>query len=600
MAVKPLVMSDSYDQQRFLQFSPASCSNWYPVDAPSGKQKKALYPTLGRKHLEGASGIPFIYDIPPEKIFKSIDFIYVVVGNTIWQINSNFRQQVISTNEFMWDGTNLNFAFLPVVQAASTTPSLQTQAVFCMFCTGQSIFVYNEAMSSFTKVTDTLAPPQPMYVAAFGNRFVVSTANSTQFQLTQVNMGGTYDPAMVFHVAGLAVFAQESGLIRQMAVLHQQLYIFTDYTTGIWSNTPSVFVATDLTSIFPWKKNTSYDFDFGIADPNSIDVDFGVLVWLAQNRNGLVTFMSSNGQTPQPISSQAINVLIQKIANASTSEGFLNTNTNGFLYQYEDNVFYRASIGDYIDYQTLDNASFAKTVEYNFNTNTWHLCTELNTQRNIIEQHEFFNNKHIVIAQGQTCLYDMSGQYYFNETQIVDSNGELVVPYMWLANPFRYENITPIISEPDYSEFITDYVQIDFVWGDHTFSYANPFYANTVFIVAEQSTDDNPVYLTSEDGVTFVIQDGTNTPTPLDFYSDTYSSVFKPHIELYWSDDGGISFHSADVLEFSQLGIYSWRIRWYQLGVSRNRVYKLICVSPSPIVVLGAVQDTRRSSGGAN
>ncbi len=600
MAVKPLVMSDSYDEQRFKQFSPASCSNWYPVEAPSGKQQKSLYPVMGRKHLVNSSNQPFVYDAVPQRIFKSIDFVYVVEDNVIYQIDKNFNQIQISQN-FTWDSVNLNFAFLPVVQSSMSLGVYQS--VFCAFCTGQTMYIFDESgitVPAFTAVTDGNKPKNPLYVAAFGNRFVVSTANSTQFQLTQVNLGGSYDPNAVFTIAGSAVFAQESGIIRQIAVLHQQVYFFTDYTTGIWSNTPSVFTSATTTTTFPWKKNTSYDFDFGIADPNSIDVDFGMMVFLAQNRNGLVTFVSSNGQSITPISSQAINVLIQRIANASVTQSLLQNDVNGFLYQYEDTVFYRASVGAYMDYQTLDDASFSKTVEYNFNTQTWHLCIELNGQRNIIEQHEFFNNKHIVIAQDQTCLYDMSGTYYFNELQAVDSNDNLVVPPSWIAYPFRYENITPIISEPDYSEFITDYVQIDFVWGDHTFSYANPFYANTVFIVSELSTAEIPIYITSEDGVTFVVQDGTNTPSPLDYGSETYSSVFKPHIELYFSDDGGITFTSADVLEFSQLGVYSWRMRWYQCGPSRNRVYKLICVSPSPIVILGSVHDIRRSSGGAN
>ena len=79
-----------------------------------------------------------------------------------------------------------------------------------------------------------------------------------------------------------------------------------------------------------------------------------------------------------------------------------------------------------------------------------------------------------------------------------------------------------------------------------------------------------------------------------------YKNLYNPHIELYYSDDGGVTFHSADVRQFSDLGVYRWRMRWYQLGASRNRVYKLVCVSLFPIVILGAVQNSRRISGGAN
>ena len=56
----------------------------------------------------------------------------------------------------------------------------------------------------------------------------------------------------------------------------------------------------------------------------------------------------------------------------------------------------------------------------------------------------------------------------------------------------------------------------------------------------------------------------------------------------------------ADVREFSQLGQYRWRMRWYELSVSRNRCYRLVCVSSAPIVILGGVRNTKRISGGAN
>lgn len=596
MPVKSLDIFSYYDVQRFKQFSPMDCANWTVMAAPTGKKGKALYPVMGRKHVE-RSDVPVLeFGLQPRKIFKSISFVYVVVGATIYRVDNQFNQQVISDATFTQTSGLLNFAFLPTVQGIDVDPGANMQRVFVGFVDGNNMWIYNETTDVFELVTDPLAPPRPAFIAAFGNRFVVSTLNSTQFQLTQVNLGAAFDPALVFSFGPMGgpyatVFAQESGLIRQMAVLHNNLYIFTDYTTGIWSNTISAITTAAATTTFPWKKNTSYDFDFGIADPNSLDTDFGMMVWLGQNRNGLVTFLSSTGQSVKAISSQAINVLLQRIANNSGSVGLLNLDTEGFLYQYEDSVFYRASIGAYVDYQTLDRVTDAQTIEFNFDTESWHRCIELNGERNRVEQHEFFANKHLVSVQGQTCLYDMSGQYYFNELQDTSS------PTGFQAYPFRYENITGIIAEEDYAEFKTNWVQIDFVWGDQTFSFSDSAYANTVFIVTEESTADVPVYVMAEDGVTFIIKDGTNTP---ELDSQTYNALFKPHVELYWSDDGGISFRSADVREFSQLGIYSWRMRWYQLGCSRNRVYKLICVSPAPVVVLGAVHSVDRVSGGAN
>ena len=592
MPVKELPIFSYYDKQRFTQFSPMDAANWYLIDAPSGKRKKAMYPTMGRKHFN-RNGLPIlVFGTQPRKLFKSISFLYVIVGSSIYQVDINFNVRLLVTPEFTEVGVLLNFAYLPTVQ---TGTSGETQPVYCGFVDGTNMYVYDENTDTFSVVTDTNAPPNPAYIAAYGNRFVVSSLNSTQFSLTQINLGNPFSASAVFTVAEAAVFAQESGVIRQMAVLHNILYIFTDYTTGNWSNTVSTFTTVvqgvQTTTTFPWKKNTSYDFDYGIADPDSLDVDFGMLVWLGQNRNGLVTFLSSNGQSPQPISTQAVNTLIQAIATNAGTAALLTLDTVGFLYQYEDTKFYRVSIGPYISYKTLDRISYSECLEYNFETQSWHRCIELNGQRSLVEQHEFFANKHIVTCETQTALYDMAGIYYFNETQ------DPSVPGGFLANPFRYEAITSIIYEQDYSEFLTKYIQIDFVWGNGTASFSTGPYANTVFMVTEASTVDNPVYITAEDGVTYIIEEGTNTAIA---DSATYNELFNPHIELYWSDDGGVSFNSADVLEFSQLGIYSWRMRWYQGGASRNRVYKLICVSIAPIVILGGTQLVERASGGAN
>ncbi len=593
MPIEQLPLWAGYDVQRFLQNSPADCANWYAVDAPSGKKGKALYPAMGRRHINvnGRNLLNFVAQ--PRKMFRSIDYVYVIVNADVFRVDSQFTQTRVNGSEvFTKTSGLLSFAYLPTITIVGDGTPPVVQNVFVMLVDGDNTFIIDETTNTMQIVTDSLRPPRPAFVAAFGNRFVVSSLNSTQFQLTQVNLGGTLDVSTVFTIAGSAVFAQESGLIRQMAVLQNTLYIFTDFNTGIWSNTPGQFE----NAAFPWRKTTSFEFNYGIADPDSLDVDFGMMTWLAKNRNGLVTFMASSGQAPEPIATQAINVFLQQIANAPFVQPLLNTDVEGFLYQYEDTIFYRATIGDYTDFKTIDNASFSVAFEFNFSTKTWQRVIELNGQRNRIVLHEFFNNKHLVTVEGQTCLFDMSGSIYFNELQNPLASGPQD-PLAFLAYPMRYELVTPIISQDDYSEFITKYIEIDFVYGNGTFVKDNNF-ENIVFIIGElPDANGDPVYMVAEDGVTYIIKEGTNTPT-LD--STTYDDLFNPHIELYISDDGGISFYPADVLEFSQLGVYQWRMRWYQGGPSRNRVYKLVAVSAAPIVILGGVMMIDRSSGGAN
>ncbi len=577
-----------YDKQRFTQFGSMDCANWYGIQVESGKKKQALYPAMGRQHISFLNQNRLVFNSQPRAIYKSFNFVYVFVGTSVYQFDRFYNQKTlpISINSAgpIW------FATLAV-----------GTVVYNMMTDGDNIFVITENGSTVTAevVTDPLAPGgattggKPLYVAAFGNRFVVSKANTPEFYLTTINLSGTANT--YFTVNGAALNGQASGIIGQFGVLHNQLYILCDYVTDVWANIITQLTVGGITREFPWKQNSSYNFDFGIADPNSLSIDFGMMCWLARNANGLVSFMMSNGQTPQDISSQAINVLLENSTHPESLNPFLNDEVNGFLYQYENTIFYRVAAGKFVNFGDLDIIDKANCIEYNFEIEEWSRCIEVNGERNRIQKHVYFNNLHLVIVQDDPAIYQMAGNIYHNELRN-EAQPDSQAADAFLRYPMRYELVTQQIFQPDYSEFIDDYVEIDFVFGNKTFYKSFAPFDNTTFIIAENSLPDSPIYMLSEDDK-FIITEDSNTPS---FDDNHYNALFKPHIELYYSDDGGETFTYRDVLEFSQLGQYRWRMRWYQLGVSRNRCYKLVCVSSAPIVILGGVRSTRRSSGGAN
>lgn len=594
MTIQPCPIIGGYDKQRFIQFGPEDAANWYITKAESGKKKVSLYPAMGRHHIRFNNLNKLIFAAEPRGLFRTINFWYVVVNNSIFRIDAQYNEVEIANNGLATLNGNVFFTYLVAVNIT-----------FAVFVDGQKIYVYREPDSAsfgeFFTVTDVNAPKKPTFVATFGNRIVVSNENSSQFNLSQIFLGGaTFDPATCFTIAGAPVFAQEVGIIRQFGVVNSALYIFTDFNVGIWNDSPSFLVPAGATApvTFPWKKNTAYDWQFGMADSMSLDVAFNRMTWLAQNKDGLFQVMTSQGGLPEKISSKAIDVLFQQYSNLGEDNPFLDRNTAGFLYQYENTIFYRLSAGDYDSTGILDQEQHSNSIEYSFDTGTWERCIEVNGGRNRIQRHVFFNKKHFVTVDRDDTVYEMSGAFYDNEiTNPAQPDPQALDAYR--SEPFRYERVTPIIVEDDYSEFITDYVEIDFVFGSNTFIHADTPFEDTVFIIDEvPDSNSDPIFVVTEtDNSVFVIKEGTNNA---DLSSQTYNALFKPHIELYFSDDGGISYFPADVREFSQLGVYQWRMRWYQLGASRNRVYKLICVSPAPIVILGAVMDKRRASGGAN
>ena len=601
-----------YNRQRFAQYDPSDCANFYLVPDEIGKKKVAMYPCMGRKHINFLNQNRLIFDQEPRAIYKSVNFWYSIVGNRIFRIDQFYNQiEITAATKLSTLAGNIYFDYL-VASTNSTVPNTPG-LTFAVFTDGVQMYIYREDTGAFGVVTDPNMPINPLYIATFGNRINVSSANSATFGLSEINLGGSaFSLATCFTIAGKAIFAQEAGIIGQMGVLQNTLYILCDFTTGIWSNTPSSFIsAGGSVTQFPYKKNTTYDWDFGIADPDTLDIAFGMLTFLARNRNGLLQAMVSiGGQKPQKISNKAIDVKLQRIINFESINRFSTLEADGFLYEYEDTIFYRFSAGTLTGSELVDQVSNSISFEYNFDTQTWHRPIELNGERNRIQDHIFFGNKHLVTVAGDGTVYEMSGSFYTNDNRNTLQNDPQAVD-AYNADPFRYERITPIIcaglvdplvklGAAFYDEFITDWVEIDFIWGDETFIRSNAPFENAIFIIDEQPSpiDGTPQFMVAENNPDeFLISELGNFPVQDSF---TYYNWFKPHIELLFSDDGGISFISADVLEFSQLGFYQWRMRWYRLGTSRNRVYKLICVSPSPIVVLGANMSVRRASGGAS
>lgn len=581
-----------YDQQRFKQFGACDIANWYGIQCESGKKQQALYPCMGRQHIISPISKQniLIFSAQPRAIYKSINYLYVVDGTSVYYFDKFYNQHPLSISVSL--GGPIWFATLAV-----------GTIIYNMMTDGTNIFVITENGTTITSevVTDANAPGgattggKPLYVAAYGNRFVVSIADTPDYYLSQVNLAGDASTYFTDPSLGAALNNRASGVIGQFAVLQNQLYIMCDFTTDVWANIITQITVGGVTREFPWKINSSYNFDYGIADPNSLSVDFGMMVWLARNSTGLVTFMMSGGQKPSVISSQAINVLLENSTHDTTLSPFLTNEVDGFLYQYENTIFYRAAAGQFVSFGDLDITDTANSIEYNFDTQKWGRCIELNGERSRIQKHVYFNNAHLVTVLGDAAVYQMAGNIYHNELLNPDRTDNQAVD-AFLKYPMRYELVTQQIFLPDYSEFMDEYVEIDFVFGNKTFYQSCSPFLNTVFIVGEASTDTNPIYMLSEDDK-FIIEEGTNTPT---FDDNHYCALFKPHLELYYSDDGGETFLTADLREFSPLGTYRWRMRWYELGCSRNRCYKLVCVSSAPIVVLGAVRNTMRVSGGAN
>jgi hypothetical protein len=589
MPIDKLPIFTYYNVQRFTQMGCMDCANWYGIQVEDTKNGQALYPAMGRKHINYFGENKLVFDSEPSQLFRSINYVYVIVGTRVIQVDKQWNQRLIGSVPL---GKQTWFDFLTIDDVTYAILTAET-AMYLITENADGTVAYQQ-------ITDIFAPTKPSFVVAFGGRFVVSQKDTPQFFISANDVADLSNPANTFHVNGAPLFMNGSGVVRQLGILQTQMYVFCDFVTDIFANIPNTANIGGVSASFPFKKNTSYGWDYGIEDPFSLSIDFGRIAFLAKNSNGLVSFMVSDGQQPVDISSQAINVLLENSRDADDLSPFLTNKVDGFLYQYENTIFYHVSAGAFDDFGELDRIDSANALEYNFSTKTWARVIELNGERNRNQKHVFFKDTHLVTVSGDGTVYKMGGNIYYNELRTPNTLPQDLNAFT--KYPFRYKLVTEQIFQQDYSEFLTDYVEIDFVFGDKTFYKNNTAFLNTQFIITEDAAPDTtPVFQITEDPLSgepvFIIDENGNTPT---FDDSFYNSLFKPHIELYYSDDGGITFETADLREFSQLGEYRWRMRWYELGASRNRAYKLICISSAPIVILGGVQSIRRASGGAN
>ena len=84
MTIEQLPIFCYYNQQRFKQFGSMDCANWYGIKVDDTKLTQALYPAMGRSHVRFLEQNRLIFDKQPRHTFKTIRYMYFVVGTRVF------------------------------------------------------------------------------------------------------------------------------------------------------------------------------------------------------------------------------------------------------------------------------------------------------------------------------------------------------------------------------------------------------------------------------------------------------------------------------------------------------------------------------------
>lgn len=252
---------------------------------------------------------------------------------------------------------------------------------------GASLYIFTYATNAFAKVTDTDLPVCGT-VTFIDGYFVVNKIDSGQFNISALYDGFTWG-ALDFATAE----SSPDDLIRVINALGQ-LWLFGTKTTEIWTNTGA--------SSFPFERISGAKMEVGILSPyTAIAIDNSIF-WVGRDNIGSGIVYRAQGFTPQRISTEAIEILIQAAPTPET--------LSSYTYQEDGHVFY-----------VITGGGMDTTLVYDISTQIWHEKAFLNSQ-GIFEPHLAIKviygfNQHLAIDR-------INGNIYTQALDIYDDNGE--------------------------------------------------------------------------------------------------------------------------------------------------------------------------------
>jgi len=343
-----------------LPFNAERTVNLFPVLDKRGKEVAALYGTPGIETIStvGVGGIRGCFSAQNGRAF-------IVSGSTLYEIDS------------VGAATSRG-----ALNQSSGNITIAENGLQLAICDGTTVYILTYASNAFA------SPSSPGYGTAativfLDSYFIVNKVDTGELYIsTQYN--GLLWAALDFATAE----SSPDGLSRVVAAVGQ-LWLLGTSTTEIWTNTGA--------AAFPFQRISGANLELGISAPHSAVAVKEALVWLGEDRFGTGGVYMATGIRPQKISTEPIELLLQKATKRSEIVAF--------AYQQQGHTFY-----------ILTGGGLATSLVYDFTTKMWHERAWLNDEGEF-ELHRasccmFAFNKHIVGDRENGKIYNMSMDVY--------------------------------------------------------------------------------------------------------------------------------------------------------------------------------------------
>lgn len=339
-----------------------TCINWYPEFTKlEEKTKVALMPTPGTKIVQSVGIGPHRGSI----VHK--DACYIVSGN-----------------ELIKQTTAGVFSSLGTISTSTGRVSMASNGAFgdqLVIVDGTDGYIWDSSALTLTTIADAQFPASPSKVVYLDSYFIVTSADSGQFNISSSNDGTAWD-ALDFANA-----ERQPDNTLDMETVGRDLYFIGEYTTEVWTNTGGRF---------PFEPYSNGVIEFGTSAANSIAKTDEGIIFVTRNARGQGKVVGVNGTNSIVLSNPTLEYQISTYGDIS--------NAYAFTYEQAGHSFYQ------ITFPTVE-----KTWVFDLSLRDpdvgWHQRST-NDARHVAATHVFFANKNYVGAYNSSDWLELDLDTY--------------------------------------------------------------------------------------------------------------------------------------------------------------------------------------------
>lgn len=540
--------------------------NLYPEVIPEGGKEPAYLqrcPGLTRVVTVGTGPIRGLYTLG--------NFLYVVSGDQLYKLNSNYALQgtndlLMETGSFLLleNGSRIllqdqNNPSLGIISGTGPV-SMADNGTQLFIAANPDGYIYNTVTDSFAQITDPDFPGA-VTVGYLDGYFVFNEPDSQRVWVTELLDGLSIDPLDFASAEG-----SPDGLV-SLIIDHREAWLFGTDSVEVWYNSGD--------ADFPLSRIQGAYNEIGCIAPYSVAKMDNSVFWLGADARGQGIVYRAQGYQGVRVSTHAVEFAIQQYDDLADAVGY--------TYQQDGHTFY-----------VLNFTNADTTWVYDAATGAWHERAGFRNgdfKRHRGNSHARFNgDPHI----GD---YENGKVYVFSLDVYADDGAVQKWLRSWRALPTGQNNLKrtahhslqidletgvglPGVDPFDPPTEISTETSIPI-----NTETGNPqLVGNLGSEVPEDINTENDLYtlgVTEDDGLTLVIDQAPGTIVV----------GANPQLMLRWSDDGGHTWNGERTTSMGRTGQYGTRAIYRRLGMTtklRDRVYEISGTDPVKVAIMGA------------